>query len=138
MVQALRAAAPDVALIGWTPGVPREILAGLDGLSYVVSSLPWWDLQSDWFWDELDALRRVAPVLACPEAPFGPRSATGVHNPAQLSATLRRLAAMACATGDGWIVPEGFETGARRAMDVHGRTSSRGDRTMIAGSTWSQ
>ena len=132
-VAALRAAAPDMTLIGWTPGVPRASLPGLQGVSYVVSSQPWWDLQADWFWEELEALRRVAPVLACPEAPFGPRIAAGVHNPALLAATLRRAASLACAIGDGWLVPDGFETGARRRLDVHGRTVARGDRSAQTG-----
>ncbi len=130
VVPALRDAAPGMTLIAWTPGMPRDMLPGLRGVSYVASSLPWWDMRSDWFWDEMAVLRDIAPVLACPEAPFGPRAAAAVHNPAMLAATLRRAAAVAAATGDGWIVPEGFETGARRAMDVHGRTFSRGDRTV--------
>ncbi len=133
VVAALRRAAPDAMLIAWTPGLPREHYAGLQGVSYVVSSLPWWNLEADWFWGELEALRQVAPVLACPEAPFGRRQASAVHDPAKLAATLRRSAAIACATGDGWIVPEGFETAARRPMDPHGRTTGRGDRT-VAGS----
>ena len=132
-VPALRAAASDMTLIGWTPGVPRAALPHLRGVSYVVSSLPWWDLEAGWFWDELEALAQVAPVLACPEAPFGPRAAASVHNPARLTATLRRLASVAAATGDGWIVPEGFETGARRSLDGCGRTPSRGDRSVASG-----
>ena len=127
IIAALQDAAPDVTTIAWTPGLPRAALDGLRGVSYVVSSLPWWDGQSGWFWDELQALRAVAPVLACPEAPFGPRAASSVHDPALVAATLRRLAALACATGDGWLVPEGFETAARRAMDVRGRTVARND-----------
>ncbi len=129
----LRAAAPTMTLIAWTPGMPREMLPSLHGASYVVSSLPWWDLRADWFWAELDALRRVAPVLACPEAPFGPRAAASVHNPTLLAATLKRAASLACAIGDGWLVPDGFETGARRPLDVHGRTVARGDRSMPTG-----
>ena len=133
VMPALRQAAGDMTLIAWTPGVPRAALPGLAGASYVVSSLPWWDLQASWFWDELAVLRQVAPVLACPEAPFGPRAASGVHNPAQLAATLRRAASLACAIGDGWLVPDGFETGARRAMDVYGRATVAGDRIVEAG-----
>ena len=132
-IHVLREAVPNMVLVAWTPGVPREMLAGLHGASYVVSSLPWWDLRSDWFWDELAALRQVAPVLACPEAPFGPRAAAGVHNPSQVSATLQRAAALACAIGDGWLVPDGFETGARRPMNVNGRTKAQGDRSAATG-----
>ena len=129
---ALRDAAPDMTLIAWTPGMPHAALAGLAGVSYVVSSLPWWDAQAGWFWDELAALRAVAPVLACPEAPFGPRVAASVHSPALVAATLARFAALACSTGDGWLVPEGFELGARRPLDVRGRPGTPGARTGAA------
>ena len=129
-VAPLRDAAPELALIAWTPGLPRAQLSSLRGVSYVVSSLPWWDMEAEWFWGELAALRQIAPVLTCPEAPFGRRTAASVHNPAELAATIKRAASLACATGDGWLVPDGFETGARRPLDPHGRTVSRGDRSV--------
>ena len=116
----LRKAASDALLIAWTPGLPREVASRLQDADYVVSSLPWWDGQAEWFWDELAWLQRVAPVLACPEAPFATRAAATVHDPAQLAATLRRAASLACALGDGWLVPAGFETGVRRPMDPAG------------------
>jgi starch synthase (maltosyl-transferring) len=133
VIPALREAVPEAILIGWTPGLPRTLLPGLRGVSYVVSSLPWWDGEADWFWDELDALAQVAPVLACPEAPFGPRLAAAIHNPAKLGATLRRAASLACATGDGWLVPEGFETGARRPLDPRGLVGAQGDQSIATG-----
>ena len=123
----LRAAVPAATLIGWTPGVPREHLARLGGADFVVPSLPWWDGQAEWFWDECAMLRRLAHLLACPETPFGPRVAASVHDPARLGATLRRAAGLACVFGDGWLVPAGFETGARRAMDPIGRSAPASD-----------
>ncbi len=113
----LRAALPGATLIAWTPGVLQPAYAALAGADYVVPSLPWWDGVADWFWDECRALRQVAPLLACPEAPFGTRLAATVHEPARLAATLRRAAGLACMVGDGWLVPAGFETGARRKLD---------------------
>ena len=127
---ALRQAAANAVLIAWTPGMERADLARLQGASYVVPSLPWWDFQADWFWDELAVLRRIAPVLACPEAPFGARAPAGLHDPAMVPATLRRAAGMCCAIGDGWLVPEGFEAGARRTMDVRGELASSRDRSV--------
>ena len=124
---ALRQAAPEATLVAWTPGLSRKAMNCLQGADYVVPSLPWWDFHGDWFWDELTALRRIAPILACPEAPFGPRVASTLHDPVAIPATLRRAAGMACAIGDGWLVPEGFETGARRSMDVRGPASSTRD-----------
>ncbi|MBV8573933.1 MAG: hypothetical protein JOZ58_02690, partial [Acetobacteraceae bacterium] len=66
LAEALRRRAPDSVLLGWTPGLSREALAGLEGTGhdFVFSSLPWWDFQSGWFWTELEALSRVAPVIA--------------------------------------------------------------------------
>ena len=133
VVAALREAAPDSVLIAWTPGLPRAALAQLQGASFVVSSSAWWDFRSDWFWDELQALQQVAPVIACPEVPFGPRAASLLHDPAVVQATLRRAAGFACAIGDGWLVPEGFEAGARREMDVRGQASVDKDRAVENG-----
>ena len=129
-VATLRLAVPGMRLVAWTPGLRRDALPALAGVDHFVSSLAWWDGKADWFWDELAALQEIAPVLACPEAPFGMRAAASVHDPALLAATLRLRAALAVATGDGWLVPEGFETGARRAMDAAGRVRSQADRTV--------
>ncbi len=123
----LRDALPSTTLIAWTAGMPREAVSALRGASYVVSSLPWWDFHSEWFWDELTRLRLVAPVMACPEAPYGARAAAAIHDPALSAANLHRVAGMACAVGDGWLVPEGFETGARRELDPRGQTSGLAD-----------
>ena len=127
---ALRKAVPNILLIAWTPGMARAALAELSGASFVVSSLPWWDFREDWFWDELRELRRIAPVLACPEAPFATRAAAAVHDPARVGRALRRLAGFACAVGDGWLVPEGFETGARRPFTAQGRYATPNDRVL--------
>jgi starch synthase (maltosyl-transferring) len=128
VVTALRDAAPSLTLIAWTPGMPPARLPSLAGVDYVVSSLPWWDKQAPWLWDELIRLRAVAPVLACPEAPFEKRVAATVNDPAAVPAALRCAAAMAAALGDGWIVPAGFATGARRPMDPRGQANAAGDR----------
>ncbi len=124
---ALRRAAPDLSLVAWTPGMPRDALMRLAGADFVVSSMPWWDGEAGWFWDELAALRKVAPVLHVPEAPFGSRLAASIHDPALLPPMMRRAASMACALGDGWIMPGGFETGARRPMDPRGRIPALND-----------
>jgi len=118
-VASIRATAPNMLLIGWTPGMTAAATDQLrgTGLDYVVSSLPWWDWRADWLWTEVDHLQPIAPVLGCPEAPFGPRLAAGVHEPELLEAMYRRMAALAATIGDGWLVPAGFEHGARRPMD---------------------
>src|SRR5262249_10157920 len=71
----LRARAPRYVSLAWTPGLAWSQIEGLarSGFDGVFSSLPWWDGRASWFVQELEILRRVAPVVvACPEAPFAP------------------------------------------------------------------
>ena len=123
--QAVRAIARGMdrgpMLLGWTPGMPAQARAKLAGagLDFVFSSLPWWDFDADWYWDEAEALARIAPVIAAPEAPFGARLATRCHDPAALDACYRRAAGFAAATGRGWMMPMGFEVAAARMMGMH-------------------
>ena len=128
VIAAVRGVAPSLTLIAWTPGLPPPVLPALRGVDYVVSSLPWWDRTAPWFWEELARLRAIAPVLSCPEVPFGARIAASVSDPAALPAALREAAGVAAALGDGWIVPAGFATGARRRFDVRGQSKDAGDR----------
>jgi hypothetical protein len=42
----------------------------------------WWDLRASWFVEELEILRRVAPIIACPESvPLDQVSQTGSARP---------------------------------------------------------
>ncbi len=96
-VGALRTAVPGTLLLGWTPGLTREAVgslvgAGLDG---VFASLPWWDWQADWLWDEIAALLKVAPVLGVDGHPSGPRHA-------RQPGTARETA-LAPLLGQGWL-----------------------------------
>ena len=94
LIDAVRRDVPDFLFLGWTPGLAQAALAGLRGagLDFVFYSLPWWDFRAGWLWDEAAGLRAVAPVLAAPEAPFGPRLAARWHHPASLrGAWLRAL-----------------------------------------------
>jgi starch synthase (maltosyl-transferring) len=122
--EALRRAAPEVALLAWTPGLawPKiEALAGA-GFDVVFSSLPWWDRRATWFIEELDLLRRVASVIACPEAPFGPRLASRLGPADDVAAAYRQALRVAAATGDGLMVPMGFEFALPVTMDARRST----------------
>ncbi len=109
----IRRAVASALFLAWTPGVARERLkafagAGLDG---VFASTPWWDGKAAWYVEEHEALRRIAPIIALAEAPFGERGAErGITHS-------RRTLAIAAATGDGLMVPMGFEFLSRRRMD---------------------
>jgi starch synthase (maltosyl-transferring) len=134
VIVAIRGVAPSLTLIGWTPGLAPAVLPALHGVDYVVSSLPWWDRSAPWLLEEIARLRAVAPVLSCPEVPFDERVAASVSDPAVIPASLRRSAGLAAAFGDGWIVPAGFATGARRRFDVRGEIKAAGDMQANIGS----
>ncbi len=93
-------------LLAWTPGLPRSSLPMLTGLGLdgVFCSLPWWDWRSEWLWDEIAALRQVAPVLAGPDAPFGPGVAEAQADRIRAEPAYRRALALAATLGTGWLV----------------------------------
>ena len=103
LLRALRRGCPGALLLAWTPGLPWPVLEGLAGLGLdgVFCSLPWWDGEGAWLWEEIARLRGVAPVLAPTAAPDG--EAVVPHEPAQRAAAGRRLA-LAALAGDGWLV----------------------------------
>jgi len=109
----------DIAAYGWTFDLAEERQAALAGcgLDYVFSSYPKWDFHAAWLWAEYERLRRVAPVVMAVETPFGPRIAARVTDSSLHRAEARRQLGFASAFGDGWLMPMGFESGARRAMD---------------------
>ena len=123
----LRSALPNVLSLAWTPGLSwsqMEALAAAD-FAGVFSSLAWWDLRASWFVEELEILRRVAPIIACPEAPFGPRLANRFGPAQDVSTAYRQALSVAAAIGQGLLVPMGFEFAARQQMDA--RRSTPGD-----------
>ncbi len=94
---ALRRDVQAAKLLAWTPGLSREALRALEGrgLDGVFSSLPWWDWQSDWLWDELQALMRVAPVLGLDGRPMDDRLPR--------YAAAARATSLAAVVGQGWM-----------------------------------
>ena len=104
---------------GWTPGLAWSLLPGLEeaDLDAVFASTPWWNGRDNWFVDEQNALRRVAPrVIGMPEAPYEERTAARTHPDSARQLSIRALR-IAAATGSGGIlVPMGFEFGSRARM----------------------
>ncbi len=121
----LRSTLPGVLSLAWTLGLSwsqMETLAAAD-FAGVFSSLAWWDRRASWFVEELEILRWVAPVIACPETPFGPRLASRI-GPAEDRLTFYRQALrVAAATGNGLLVPMGFEFASRQQMDTRRSTA---------------
>jgi starch synthase (maltosyl-transferring) len=102
--------AVDARFYAWTPGLDRarlKQLAGL-GLDGVFASTPWWDGRAPWYVEEHELLRRIAPVIAPVEAPFGPRLAQRAQGDARRRLYEQQLT-LAAATSDGLFVPMGFE-----------------------------
>ncbi len=116
LIEGVRRQGGDALLLGWTPGADLSAIAQAD-FDFVFSSLPWWDFRAEWFWTELEALSRVASVIAAPEAPFGPRLATACHDPATLRPSYDRNLSFAATLAPGWMMPMGFEFAAARRMD---------------------
>ena len=110
---------PDCRFLAWTPGLHWHALESLRtaGFAAAFSSLPWWDRRATWFAEEHERLRDFGAVIACPEAPFGPRLARRFQNAADVPAVYRHMLRCAAATGDGLMVPMGFEFAAGEDMN---------------------
>ncbi len=117
-VSRLRAQKPDAEIIGDTPGAARPAVAALAGcgLDHIISSSAWWDGRARWLAEEHEALRRVAPLLGQPEAPYGPRLASRLGGEADLRTAYERALLVATAVGAGLFVPMGFEYGERTPL----------------------
>ncbi len=107
-------------LLGWTPGLAAERQSALVGcgLDYVFPSLPWWDFRAEWFWTEVERLRRVARLLAPVEAPFDRRLAARIADPALRETACRRSACFAAGMAEGWMMPMGFEGASMVPLDT--------------------
>jgi starch synthase (maltosyl-transferring) len=109
---------PTCRFLAWTPGLDWHVVTRLRtaGFTAAFSSLPWWDRRAAWFVEEHELLRQIGAVIACPEAPFGPRLARRFENVADLPAVYRHMLRCAASTGDGLLVPMGFEFAAGEDM----------------------
>jgi starch synthase (maltosyl-transferring) len=108
------------AFLAWTPGVARSALPRLEGIGFdhVCSSLAWWDGRANWLVEEIEALRRIAPVIASPEPSFFERRAARVPPGSDIPLAARFALRLAAAAGNGLFVPMGFEYAARRGFDA--------------------
>ncbi|WP_333585511.1 maltotransferase domain-containing protein [Phenylobacterium sp.] len=115
LLERLRRARPDLVVIADTPGLSRQAAMALApcGFDALVSSSAWWDGRSPWLVEEHEDLRPIAPLLAQPEAPFGPRLASRLPAGADLGAAYVRALRLTSATGAGMLMPMGFEAGER-------------------------
>jgi len=122
LIDAVRQERGALLFAGWTPGIRWPLFPGLEqaGLDAVFASTPWWDGRAGWYIEEHNALRRAAPqIIGVAEAPFDERLAARLSSmeTGALRTAYRRLLRIAAATGQGLLVPMGFEFGTRRRMD---------------------
>jgi starch synthase (maltosyl-transferring) len=120
LLDQLRGRTPRLTALAWTPGLKWAEINQLSGAGFdgVFSSLAWWDYRATWFVEEYDILRRAAPVLGCPEAPFDRRLVESIGPGANVEAAYRRALRVAAATLSGILVPMGFEHAADVPMDA--------------------
>jgi starch synthase (maltosyl-transferring) len=119
IIASVRRAPPEPRFLAWTPGLSWKEIADLRGAGFdaAFSSLPWWDGRAGWLVEEDALLRGIGSVIACPEAPFGPRLARRFEGAPSLLPVYRHMLRRAAATGDGIMVPMGYEFAASEDMD---------------------
>src|SRR5690606_4783102 len=81
LIDGARAVRNDALFLAWTPGIPAEQLTELRacGFDAVFGSDAWWDYRADWLIEERQRLASIAPVIATPEDPTGPRLRHRLH-----------------------------------------------------------
>lgn len=114
--------------LAWTPGCTHRQLEALVGSGFdaVFSSGAWWDFRAPWYFREYDKLAAIAPVLAFPEDPFGPRLARihGFRDPQARRLGALRALHFASVSGAGWLLTMGFEFGLTEPLNVAGGVGS--------------
>ncbi|MEO6920447.1 MAG: hypothetical protein ABI171_15800 [Collimonas sp.] len=112
----------SVSFLAWTPGSSATQLDPLTdaGFDAVFCSGAWWDYQATRYVREQDNLLGDATIIAFPETPFGPRLAGQLSltdGPSRRRASLRALR-FAAASGNGILIPMGFEFGLTVPLDT--------------------
>jgi starch synthase (maltosyl-transferring) len=115
-------AEPNCTFLAWTPGLQPEIVRDLVdvGFAFSFASTPWWDFRAGWLVEEYESRRLSLPAIGLVEDPAGPRFADRLdaRDPAQRRRAARRQVAVTAVTGAGYLLPIGFELGARRPLDL--------------------
>ncbi len=119
LLSAVRRQVPDFLAIADCLGEPPEVVeaTAAAGFDMVLDSCAWWDLRAPWYLEQHERFRRVAGIVSAPVPPFGPAPvAEGEGAEGLRRRQLLRLA-LAATTGNGILVPAGFEYGAFLSPD---------------------
>lgn len=115
MISAMKGRRPDVRFLAWTPGCTPQQMDALAGCGFDASfsSGAWWDYRSRWLLEEDARLQRVAPPIAFPDSPNEAviERLAGNEEPEARRRIYQRALRLAAATGNGILVPQGFESG---------------------------
>jgi len=112
--------APSATFCAWTPGLGADEVDQLaeTGFHLSFASTPWWDLRAPWLVEEYRRRRLTLPPIGMVEEPGGRRFAAGLQGSAeQRRRAMSRQLWAAAVTGHGYILPAGFEFGAREPLD---------------------
>jgi starch synthase (maltosyl-transferring) len=120
LIDALHGDAGRSRFLAWTPGVERTALQQLEsiGFDHVCSSIAWWDGRANWLVEEIELLRRIAPVMGSPEPSFYERLAARIQPGGDIRAAYHLALRMAAAASNGLFVPMGFEYATRLQFDA--------------------
>ena len=122
LIATARTARPATRFLAWTPGAKPEHLDMLAGCGFdaTFSSGAWWDYRSPWLIDEQSRLLRIAPPIAFPDSPEEAVAVrvAGAEDTATRARIFTRALRLAAVTGNGLLVPAGFEFGLGERVDA--------------------
>jgi len=123
LINAARAEVPETLFAAETLGCRLPEIEGLRpaGFDFLFNSSKWWDFKAGWLMEQYESFRSLAPSIAFPESHDTPRLRTEL--PAewpmeQVEAAYRRAWLFAALFSSGVMMPQGFEYGFRRKLDV--------------------
>jgi starch synthase (maltosyl-transferring) len=121
LVDTVRRRQPSARFLAWTPGCTPEQLAALTGCGFdsTFSSGAWWDYRGRWLAEEQARLLCIAPPIAFPDAPNEAviARAPGHEDIQARRRVYQRALRLAACTGNGILVPMGFEYGLSGMLD---------------------
>lgn len=117
LIGTVRKVAPDAKFFAETLGcrLPEVQQLQTAGFDYLFNSAKWWDFREPWLLDQYEMFRHIAPSVAFPESHDTTRLAADTQGDRRES-ELHYLFAAIFSTGV--MMPQGFEFGFRKKLDV--------------------